>query len=92
MIKEHHQQWLALLLTVGEFTGATILVVQDGHFFALYLAFTYLMRETPGGKHYHKLVSAAVAKILPQRHDSQPVVSVDPYLYCLKTNPFERKP
>lgn len=58
MLDPQHKKfaWIALILTAGEFTGAIILIVQEGHLFALYLALTYLVRETSGGKHYHDIV------------------------------------
>lgn len=54
--KEMFQCWVALLLTAGEFTAAIVLVIEHGHILAIYLAVTYLMRETSGGKHYHHIV------------------------------------
>lgn len=57
------QQYLALGLTAGEFGGATWLFVHEGHFFALYLAITYLVRETSGGKHYHDVLLRWATKV-----------------------------
>lgn len=54
--KERVQCWIALFLTAGEFGTGIFLVCYEGHWFALYLAITYLMRETTGGKHYHHIV------------------------------------
>lgn len=50
------QLWGAFLMTCGEFGTATWYVFHEGHYFALFLAFTYAMRETAGGKHYHEIV------------------------------------
>lgn len=60
------QQYLALGLTAGEFGGATWLFVHEGHFFAFYLAVTYLVRETSGGKHYHDVLARWVARVKAQ--------------------------
>jgi hypothetical protein len=57
--KERAQAVLALCLTCGEFVAAGFLLVHEGHTLALYLAVTYALRETPGGKHYRELVVAA---------------------------------
>lgn len=81
---------MALAMTVGEFGGALWLVVHDGHFFALYLAVTYMIRETNGGKQYHHLVQSAVAKVRTIRQTQQSTPTV-PYLACVRSNPFERK-
>lgn len=64
---ESVQTWAALALTAGEFGTALWLVIHDGHFFALYLAVTYLMRETHGGKHYHEVVIAGIQKVVMKR-------------------------
>lgn len=53
---ELFQGWVALLLTVGEFSAGIFLYFHEGHVLALYLAVTYLVRETSGGKHYHEIV------------------------------------
>lgn len=57
------QMWGALLLTAGEFVAAIYLVVHDGHILALYLAVTYAMRETEGGKRYHHVVCDAFTQL-----------------------------
>lgn len=61
--KELFQCWLAMLLTCGEFTVAIFLVFHEGHLFALYLAITYAMRETAGGKHYHHIVVDLIDRV-----------------------------
>lgn len=61
--KEIFQCWVALILTAGEFTIGIVLVIHDGHFLALYLAFTYLFRETAGGRHYHVILINALHKL-----------------------------
>lgn len=55
-MKEHHQAYAALCLTAGEFGAGIWMLLHDGHILALYLAVTYLARETSGGKHYHDIV------------------------------------
>lgn len=64
---EHTQAVTAASLTVGEFVTGAYLLVHEGHILALYLAVTYLMRETSGGKHYHEVVFAAVKRIKPKK-------------------------
>lgn len=53
--KACRQTWLALLLTAGEFGLATFMLVARGEIVMLYLAVTYALRETSGGKHYHEI-------------------------------------
>lgn len=65
--KELFQCWVALVLTAGEFTVALFLVFTEGHWFAAYLAITYAMRETNGGKHYHMIVVDLVHRALNLR-------------------------
>lgn len=60
---ERIQCWIALLLTVGEFSVAIFLVFNEGHIFALYLAITYAVRETSGGKHYHEVLLEQWARV-----------------------------
>lgn len=50
------QAWIAFLLTTGEFAIAIFLLIHDGHILAFYLATTYVVRETAGGKEYHIIV------------------------------------
>lgn len=50
------QAWIAFILTAGEFITALILAVNEGHYFALYLATTYAVRETEAGRAYHIIV------------------------------------
>ncbi len=61
--RETAQAWTALGLTIGEFGTGLWLVIHDGHVLALYLAVTYLLRETRGGKHYHELILVAFRRI-----------------------------
>ncbi len=49
------QAWIAAILTAGEFAAAAFLFIHDGHVLALYLAVTYAVRETPGGREYHTI-------------------------------------
>ena len=64
---ELFQSYVALLLTTGEFIVGIFLVVHDGHVLALYLAVTYLVRETSGGKHYHEVVIDLLHKAKPRK-------------------------
>lgn len=57
------QKHTAVFLTAGEFAAAIFLVIHDGHILAFYLAATYAMRETKGGKHYHEVVLDMIAKL-----------------------------
>lgn len=70
MIDKHHIKvaWIALILTAGEFTGAIFLVVHEGHYFAIYLALTYMVRETSGGKHYHDIVIETFKKLREKKN------------------------
>ena len=61
--KEIIQCWLALFFTTGEFMAGVWLVIHEGHILAIYLAFTYALRETTGGKHYHDILVQAFYKI-----------------------------
>lgn len=61
--REVIQCWFAFFLTTGEFIAGVWLVMHDGHILALYLACTYAMRETSGGKHYHDILVRAYYKI-----------------------------
>lgn len=61
--KEMLQCWVALILTAGEFTAAIFLVFHEGHLLAIYLAVTYAMRETAGGKHYHHIVVSLIDRM-----------------------------
>lgn len=61
--KEIFQCWVALILTAGEFTAAIFLVFHEGHLLAIYLAVTYAVRETAGGKHYHHIVVGLIDKL-----------------------------
>ena len=61
--KEMLQCWVALILTAGEFTAAIFLVFHEGHLLAIYLAVTYAMRETAGGRHYHHIVVGLIDRL-----------------------------
>lgn len=54
--------WVALILTVGEFTLAIYFLVVHLHFEMIYLAVTYAIRETQGGHHYHEIVAAVITR------------------------------
>lgn len=54
--RERIQCYFALCLTIGEFCAGVWMLVYDGHVLALYLAVTYALRETTGGKHYHRIL------------------------------------
>ena len=60
---EKIQMWIAVLLTAGEWTIAIIAVWQHCEIVMLYLAVTYAIRETSGGKHYHEIVWDAVTRL-----------------------------
>jgi len=65
--KEMVQCWTALFLTTGEFGIGIWLFIHEGHVLAIYLAFTYLMRETSGGHHYHQILVTAYDRIRTQK-------------------------
>jgi hypothetical protein len=54
----------------------------------LYRALTYLVRETPGGKHYHDIIVRGVEYFRRSRTLERETTHV-PYLTCLRTNPFK---
>lgn len=88
-MKEHHQAYVAAVLTIGEFGGASWLVIHDGHFFAIYLAFTYLMRETAGGKHYHDVITKYFNKLRREKAAyDKAEVSRPAMLHDTSHNPF----
>lgn len=60
---EKIQMWLACLLTAGEWALAILVLVKQGEIVMIYLAITYAIRETTGGKHYHEIVIHAVKKV-----------------------------
>lgn len=70
-MKEHHQAYAALCLTAGEFGAGIWMLLHDGHILALYLAVTYALRETSGGKHYHDIVLRWVDKARLQRESER---------------------
>jgi hypothetical protein len=61
--KEQVQMWLAAVLTAGEWTIALYVMVHQGEIVMLYLAVTYAIRETTGGKHYHEILIEAIQKV-----------------------------
>ena len=67
--REKAEQWMACLLTVGEFGTSIVLLVQHGHVLMLYLAITYALRETTGGHHHHEILLAAAKKVLAKKGD-----------------------
>jgi hypothetical protein len=86
-VKEHHQAYIALCLTLGEFTAAAKMLF-DGHLLTMYLALTYLARETSGGKHYHDIVVRWVEKTRRDRQCAQACAALKkPVL----SNPFGGK-
>lgn len=67
---EKIQMWLACLLTAGEWTLAILVLVKQGEIVMIYLAITYAIRETSGGKHYHEIILHAVQKVFKrEKHD-----------------------
>jgi len=62
--KEKIQMWVACILTAGEWAIAIVVLVQRGDLVMIYLAVTYLIRETSGGKHYHEIVAAAIHRLI----------------------------
>lgn len=64
---EKLQMWLAVLLTCGEWALALLVLVRQGEIVMIYLAITYAIRETTGGKHYHEIVLHAVQKVIKTR-------------------------
>lgn len=69
--KEMMQCWIALFLTAGEFSVGIFLVFYEGHYLVLYLALTYLMRETTGGKHYHVIVQEQWQKLRSHKNETR---------------------
>lgn len=59
---EKIQMWLACVLTAGEWGIAIYVLFVKGELVMVYLAVTYLLRETRGGKNYHEIVSAGLHK------------------------------
>jgi len=64
---ERYQMWLACLLTAGEWALAIFVLVRQGEIVMIYLAVTYAIRETTGGKHYHEILIHAVQKVIHRR-------------------------
>lgn len=64
---EKIQMWLACLLTCGEWMLALLVLVRQGEIVMIYLAITYAIRETTGGKHYHEIVIHAIQKVIKDR-------------------------
>jgi hypothetical protein len=60
--QEKLQMWLAAVLTAGEWTIAIYVLVHQGEIVMIYLAITYAIRETSGGKHYHEILIEAIQK------------------------------
>jgi hypothetical protein len=85
-MKEHHQAYAAACLTAGEFVAGLWLVIHEGHFLALYLAITYLSRETAGGKHYHHVFANWINKI---RTEKQCQKACDSIKSPVLGNPFK---
>ena len=61
--KETIQMWVACILTAGEWAIALVVLVHRGDMVMIYLAVTYLIRETSGGKHYHEIMMEAFRKL-----------------------------
>jgi len=53
---EKIQMWVAAFLTAGEWAIALIVLIHRGDFVMIYLAVTYMIRETSGGKHHHEVL------------------------------------
>jgi len=61
--------WLACCLTAGEWMLAIYVLVHQGEIVMIYLAITYAIRETTGGKHYHEIIIHAVQKVIRKKHE-----------------------
>lgn len=63
---QKREMWVAALLTCGEWAMAFFMLVRHGEVIALYLAITYVVRETSGGKHHHEIFIHAARKVYEQ--------------------------
>jgi hypothetical protein len=89
-VKEHHLAYVALCLTAGEFGASFWLLIHEGHILALYLAVTYLSRETSGGKHYHDIVVRWLEKARLQKAADEACARMNP-VHPVLHNPFGSK-
>lgn len=64
------QLWLAIFLTSGEWALAIYFLFSHGDIVMIYLAATYLVRETKGGQHYHEIIWCALTEKWRNRHSA----------------------
>lgn len=69
MIKniEKLQMWIACCLTMGEWGIAIFVLIYHGDVVMLYLAITYLLRETRGGHRYHEMIQYVYLRVKGMR-------------------------
>lgn len=63
---EKTQMWLAVFLTAGEWAIAIFMCIHKGELVMIYLAVTYALRETKGGKHYHHIIGEGIKTLYPK--------------------------